>query len=500
MIRTRNRSRMLARIRARRCRMVPLLALVLLVSGTVLAPPATARPAALSSPAPFRAAPAALPALPVLAAVPTDDPPQPNGQAYPSTGDIDRARADAARRAAAASAIEARLADARTELEQAGQRAEQAVEAYNGAQARLTRARAASAAAAVRAATAESARVDAAERAAALAAATYRTGATPELSAFNDLFTVRGPRAAAEQSAAVGAAGRTTRQILDEATSTARAAADAQRAAQADAAAAERAAGAVARAKAEAQAQLTAHQQTVTELGERRERLLGELAAARNTTVELERRRQAALEAIAAQQAEAAAKAAALAAEKAAAEKAAEEKAAAEKAAADKAAADKAAADKAVADKAAAEEAAQQSEDAPDQPQQAAPPPAPSSESGGQAAVAYARARLGLPYVWGGEGPGGYDCSGLTKLAWQQSGRRLTHFAADQYAESTPVTYHQLRPGDLVFWSHTGKPADIYHVAIYLGDDQVIMAPHPGGTIEQTSLWVMGGPTSYARP
>ncbi|MCC9307614.1 C40 family peptidase [Kitasatospora sp. RB6PN24] len=199
------------------------------------------------------------------------------------------------------------------------------------------------------------------------------------------------------------------------------------------------------------------------------------------------------------------AKAAALAAEKAAAQKAAAEKAATDRAAADRAAADRTAADRAAADKAAAGKAAQQSGGAPGRSQRPAPPPpssssSSSSESGGQAAVAFAKARLGLPYLWGGEGPGGYDCSGLTKIAWQQGGRRLTHFAADQYAESTPVTYHQLRPGDLVFWSHTGKAADIYHVAIYLGDDQVIMAPHPGGRIEQTSVWVMGGPSFFARP
>jgi cell wall-associated NlpC family hydrolase len=410
------------------------LALALLTGGT--APAAAARPAVVR---PALAGPAADPADP----------------AYPGTGDIDRAKADADRRAAAASALEAQLNGARTEVEQAGRRAEQAVEAYDGAQVRLTRARAAAADAAARAATAEQARADAAEQAAELAAASYRSGTSPELAAFDNLLGAGGPRAAADQAAGLATTVRSTRQILDDATSTARAAADARRAARADAAEAERAAAAVTRAKAQAEAQLAAQQQSVAELTKRHDHLLVELAAARNTTVELEQQRQSALEAIAAQQAAAAAKAAELAAENAR--------------------------------------------------KQSAPPAlpaalAPWSEAGAQAAVAFARARLGLPYIWGGEGPDGYDCSGLTKLAWQQAGRMLPHFAADQYAASTPVSYGQLRPGDLVFWSRTGKPADIYHVAIYLGDDQVIMAPHPGGSIEQTGLWVMGGPNFFARP
>ncbi|GAA1971078.1 C40 family peptidase [Kitasatospora viridis] len=415
-----------------------LLALAVLVGPPL--PPAAARPGVAHGVAPAAVA---------------GDPPAPDGQAYPSTGEIDRAESETDRRAAAAAAIEAQLAGARTELDQAGQRAEEAVEAYDGAQARLARARANADTAATGAARAAAARADAAEQAAALAAATYRSGTSPELSAFNDLLGARGPRAAGEQAEAVGAAGRSTRQILDAATATAKAADDAQLAARTSADDAERAAGAVARARSQAQSLLTARTVLVADLSARRERLLGELAAARDTTVELERRRQQALEQIAAQQAEAAAKAAA-------------EAAAAKAAAAAAAAAD--------------------------------PPAAPPQEDGARAAIDFARAHLGLPYVWGGEGPDGYDCSGLTMQAWRQGGKTLTHFAADQYAESTPVDYQQLRPGDLVFWSHTGKAADIHHVAIYLGDDQIIEAPRTGDVIKQASLWVLGTPDFYARP
>ncbi|MFC5667976.1 C40 family peptidase, partial [Kitasatospora misakiensis] len=134
-------------------------------------------------------------------------------------------------------------------------------------------------------------------------------------------------------------------------------------------------------------------------------------------------------------------------------------------------------------------------------PPAAAPPAArPWSAEGAAAAVAYARSKIGLPYIWGGEGPGGYDCSGLTMMAWRQGGKRLNHFAADQYAQSTPITYRQLRPGDLVFWSTTGRAADIHHVGLYIGDDQMIEAPRVGMPIKQASLWIMGTPDFYARP
>ncbi|MGW4651708.1 C40 family peptidase, partial [Kitasatospora sp. NPDC004289] len=124
----------------------------------------------------------------------------------------------------------------------------------------------------------------------------------------------------------------------------------------------------------------------------------------------------------------------------------------------------------------------------------------PWSADGAAAAIAFARSKIGLPYIWGGEGPAGYDCSGLTMMAWRRAGKSLTHFAADQYAESTPVSYAQLRPGDLVFWTDTGRARDIHHVAIYIGDDQMIEAPRPGTAIKQASLWIMGRPDFYGRP
>lgn len=399
----------------------------------------------------------------------------PSAGAYPTAEDVARARADADRRAAASAAVEARLTAAQGEREQASLAAERAVETYNGAQVRLTRARAAESEALAQAAVAELARYTAAEEAARLAAETYRQGATAELSAIDALIGAPGPRAAGAQAAVVRVVSGSTRQILDAATGTAAAATRAGAAAREATAAAERAAAEVRTARDRAQAQVAAGQAQVAEIGRRREQLLGELAAARGTTVELERRRREAQEAIAAHAAEEAARAAAEAAEAA----------------------------RASADQAAQERPSQEPADQeqPAGPSAASPDgPGVRSAEGAEAAIAFARSKIGLPYIWGGEGPAGYDCSGLTMMAWRTGGRRITHFAADQYAESTPVTYRQLRPGDLVFWSDTGRAADIHHVGLYIGDDQMIEAPRAGMPIKQASLWIMGTPDFYARP
>ncbi|MFF3116243.1 C40 family peptidase [Kitasatospora sp. NPDC057904] len=383
---------------------------------------------------------------------------------YPSAEDVDRARAEADRTAASAGAIEAGLAAARVELDRAGRGAEQAVEAYNGAQLALTRARTEETAATQRAAAAETERVAAVEDAAQLAAETYRQGAGAELAALNALLGARGPRELGDRATAIGVASGRTRQILDAATATAAAAGRASDAARTATEAAGRAAAEVGAARGRAEERLAAQQGEVLAIGRRREQLLADLAAARHTTVELERQRHEALEAIAAREAEAAARAAA-------------EKAAAEQAAAEAAAAAAAA-----------------------QATPAAPPARPWSAEGAAAAVAFARSKIGLPYIWGGEGPAGYDCSGLTMMAWREGGRELNHFAADQYAQSTPVRYRDLRPGDLVFWTDTGRAADIHHVGLYIGDDQMIEAPRVGMPVKQASLWIMGTPDFYARP
>jgi peptidoglycan DL-endopeptidase CwlO len=92
-----------------------------------------------------------------------------------------------------------------------------------------------------------------------------------------------------------------------------------------------------------------------------------------------------------------------------------------------------------------------------------------------------AESRLGLPYVWGGDGPTQFDCSGLVQWSLAQAGVVMPRVAADQALTGPAVPLSQLAPGDLLFY-HTDPtaPGYISHVAIYLGDGEMEQAPEPG--------------------
>jgi peptidoglycan DL-endopeptidase CwlO len=104
------------------------------------------------------------------------------------------------------------------------------------------------------------------------------------------------------------------------------------------------------------------------------------------------------------------------------------------------------------------------------------------SSAQAQAAVHFALAQVGKPYVFGAAGPDSYDCSGLTMAAWQQGGVSLPHSAADQYNYGTHVSYDQLQPGDLMFFYHP-----IGHVTIYIGNGMMVSAPEPGEDVKVVS-------------
>lgn len=207
----------------------------------------------------------------------------------------------------------------------------------------------------------------------------------------------------------------------------------------------------------------------------RRDALVAELARKQNTTVELINQREAELEA----QRQAAA---AEAARQAAAAEAARQQAAAESA-----------------------------RRAREQQNSYTPAPAPAasydddtpSRGGGgggnsdaaAGAIAWAKSKLGARYVWAGEGPG-YDCSGLVTMAYRSQGIYLTHWSQAQYSEGTRVPVSQAQPGDLIFWNWDGGNID--HVAIYLGNNQIIEAPTFGVPVRITSIYGWSAVLPYA--
>jgi cell wall-associated NlpC family hydrolase len=110
-------------------------------------------------------------------------------------------------------------------------------------------------------------------------------------------------------------------------------------------------------------------------------------------------------------------------------------------------------------------------------------PTAPVPSSGrGAIAVRFAYAQLGKPYRWAADGPGSYDCSGLTMAAWAAAGVSLSHSSRMQINEGRRVSWSQLQPGDLVFY---GSP--IHHVGIYIGGGRKIAAPQTGDVVKIAS-------------
>jgi len=113
------------------------------------------------------------------------------------------------------------------------------------------------------------------------------------------------------------------------------------------------------------------------------------------------------------------------------------------------------------------------------------PVPAPSTV--GQAAVNSALSQLGVPYVWGGSSPGGFDCSGLVAWAYGQSGISLPHYTGALWSVGTHVSQSELAPGDLVFYNGLG------HVGMYIGGGNFVEAPHTGDVVKISSMGARSG-------
>ncbi|MFF8774989.1 C40 family peptidase [Kitasatospora sp. NPDC015120] len=124
----------------------------------------------------------------------------------------------------------------------------------------------------------------------------------------------------------------------------------------------------------------------------------------------------------------------------------------------------------------------------------------PAADRDVETAVQFALAQRGKPFRTAGNGPDGYDCSGLVQQSFRRGGISLPRVANDQYAATTPVTAGQLRRGDLLFWSDDGTARGIHHVAIYLGDNQYVEAARPGTSIRVSRISSGYYPTHMGRP
>ncbi|RFU18768.1 NlpC/P60 family protein [Geodermatophilus marinus] len=130
-------------------------------------------------------------------------------------------------------------------------------------------------------------------------------------------------------------------------------------------------------------------------------------------------------------------------------------------------------------------------------------------------AIAAARSQRGLPYSWGGGGSTGpsygippdtgiygFDCSGLTQYAYAQAGIAIGGTSREQWYRfrDRQVAARDLRPGDLVFWGSGPGYTSIYHVALYLGNGQVIHAPQSGDVVRVGSMWYGSNYFGAVRP
>ncbi|MFF9057468.1 NlpC/P60 family protein [Streptomyces sp. NPDC014882] len=121
------------------------------------------------------------------------------------------------------------------------------------------------------------------------------------------------------------------------------------------------------------------------------------------------------------------------------------------------------------------------------------PSPSPSPSTGSsyatkaEKALAFARAQIGKPYVWGATGPDSYDCSGLTQAAWKAADVSLPRVTYDQVDAGTTVSLSAAQPGDLVFFY-----SDVTHVGIYAGNGMMIHAPKPGAYVREESIYYDG--------
>ncbi len=108
-----------------------------------------------------------------------------------------------------------------------------------------------------------------------------------------------------------------------------------------------------------------------------------------------------------------------------------------------------------------------------------------------QAAINFALAAVGKPYVWGATGPDTFDCSGLMLRAFQKAGVDLPRVSREQFNAGGHVPVSQAQPGDLLFLAaDPHDPATIHHVMLYMGNDKIVEAPYTGASVRvQPAPW-----------
>lgn len=100
----------------------------------------------------------------------------------------------------------------------------------------------------------------------------------------------------------------------------------------------------------------------------------------------------------------------------------------------------------------------------------------------------FAKQFLGVPYVWGGTSPKGFDCSGFTQYVLRRFGVNLPRVSQAQANAGTRTAISDLQPGDLVLFNEGNSQQGPGHVAIYMGGGQIIEAPHTGASVRIRSL------------
>ncbi|HEX6249106.1 MAG TPA: C40 family peptidase [Nocardioidaceae bacterium] len=428
-------------------------------------------------------------------------------RAFPSREQVAAAEERVAAKVRDVGAIQASLLLANQRLEQAAVEAEMASEAYNGTLWRLDQARQELATARSEAAAARRTAEEQRRAIGLLVATSYQQGA--DIAAVTAIMGADGPEGVLDQYATFQGLSEKLQADFDRFTA-------AEVVAQGFEERAERArrravslAEEARTAKEAAAAAASSAQETAARTAEEKDRLIRELARAQNISVSLARQRQTALEEVARERAAERARAAA---EEAARQEAARDRAAARRASR----AAQRAEDARRAEERTAEERRDDQDSRPQAPRPtpssppapASPPPAPAppppplppgGSGGADRAIAFAKAQLGEPYVWGAAGPDAWDCSGLMLQAWAQSGVSLPHYSVAQYYAGRPISSSSLRPGDLVFWGTSSNPESIHHVAMYIGGGQIIHAPRTGRPVSIDSMYYWTPPNFFAR-